>query len=273
MTEERPEVTLRGPGDSVAVVVGGIHGDEPGGVEAMRRVRDSFDYRRGVKYVVANPVALERGVRFLDADMNRVFPGDPESGDLERRLAAAVCRETAGLPALALHSTVSSPEPFALVAGVNRDVLEIASLLPVRYVVDESRITDGSYTQCSPVVSVEVGCQDTDGAVETAERLIEAFLQATDAVAGEPSRTDTTYLSVVGAVPKEEGVSYEVVADNFSRVEEGEVYARTPEGELRAEEAFVPVLMSSNGYTDILGFKAVVAGDSLEEAAGEFAAN
>lgn len=273
MADDSPEVKLRGPGDPVAVVVGGIHGDEPSGVEAIRNLEDALDYLRGVKYMFANPRAIERGVRYVDVDMNRVFPGDPDSPDLERRLAAEVCRETAGLPALALHSTVSSPEPFAFVAGVNRDVLEIASRLPVRYVVDESAITAGSYTQCSPVVSVEVGCQDTDAAVETAERLIEAFLQATDAVTGESPETDTTYLSVVRSVPKQEGVSYEVVADNFSLVEEGEVYARTPDDVLRAEEAFVPVLMSSDGYSDILGFKARWVADSLEEAAREFAVN
>jgi len=104
-TDAEPEITVVGDDPSVAVV-GSIHGDEPEGARAIERLlNDGLDYDRAVKYVVANPPALERGVRCIDADMNRVFPGDPDTDDLERSLAARVCEETAGYTTPHSHST------------------------------------------------------------------------------------------------------------------------------------------------------------------------
>ncbi|MDY7082752.1 MAG: succinylglutamate desuccinylase/aspartoacylase family protein, partial [Halobacteria archaeon] len=182
-TDAEPEVTVRG-GSPEVVVVGGIHGDEPSGVRGIERVLESIDtgkleLKKGVKFVKANPPALEASKRYLDVDMNRVFPGDAESDKLEEQLAARICAETGDRTALALHSTKSHPEPFALVSRAQRNVLKVASKMPVKQVVDETGISKGSFTYCSPVVSIESGCQGTAAATDNAERMIEAFLKVT----------------------------------------------------------------------------------------------
>lgn len=266
MAESVPEVMVRGPGNPDIVVVGGIHGDEPSGELAIRRVVDDLDLKRGVKFIIANPPALERGVRYVDVDMNRVFPGDSNSEDLERRLAAELCRETGDRITLALHSTQSQAEPFALVAAAQHRVLEVASRLPLRYVVDESRIGEGTYTRCSPVVSVESGCQNTNEAVDTAERMIRAFLQATGALPGEPRETKTEYYYIESEIEKMAGNEYTLYVDNFERVDEGDTYATSENGDLVADEPFYPVLMSPSGYTDILGFRAGLVAGKLDDA-------
>jgi succinylglutamate desuccinylase len=46
------------------------------------------------------------------------------------------------------------------------------------------------------------------------------------------------------------------MARNFEKVAKGEVYASRGDKELVAEKGFYPVLMSTNGYEDILGHKA-----------------
>lgn len=88
---------LRGarPGPALGLV-GGIHGDEPLGVETIREVLETVDPAelRGslVALPVANPYALQTLTRNTPLDMNnlnRVFPGDPD-GMLTDQLAHAI---------------------------------------------------------------------------------------------------------------------------------------------------------------------------------------
>jgi len=223
-----------------------------------RLLAEEVVYEKPVKYIIANPPALERNVRYIDADMNRVFPGDAESHDLERRLAARVCEETAGYTTLALHSTRSKPEPFALVSRCDRDVLTLASRLPVEHVVDESALSEGSFTNCGSVVSVECGCQGTDEAADTAESVVRAFLDVTGAVdtGYEPEvGSEPDYFAVEEAVPKDSKKSYRLLVDNFAEVREGDVYAEADDEPVVAERSFYPILMSEDGYADVLGYQ------------------
>ncbi|PSQ14095.1 succinylglutamate desuccinylase [Halobacteriales archaeon QS_8_69_73] len=161
-------MTVHGSGEPEVAVVGGIHGDEPSGVRAVERLRAADPpLERGVKLVVANPPAVAAGERYLETDLNRSFPGDPD-GSLEERLAAELCAETDGLPTLSLHATHSTPEPMALLEHGQPGVFELADSLPVPHVVDHSQVTEGSFTDCGTVVTVEAGCQGTDAAAAEA---------------------------------------------------------------------------------------------------------
>ncbi|MFW6153533.1 MAG: succinylglutamate desuccinylase, partial [Halobacteriota archaeon] len=118
MTERpEPEIHVVGPGEPVAAVVGGVHGDEPCGVWAVRRLRGrieagELELNHAVKLIVANPPAVAANERFLAVDMNRSFPGDVDGLD-EEHLASVLCGAIADIPTLTLHSTHSRLTPFA----------------------------------------------------------------------------------------------------------------------------------------------------------------
>jgi len=106
---ERIPVTRLGNGHDVELVVhvirgakdgpklalfGGIHGDEPLGTEAVRRVLKQIDPDQItgtiVAVPVANPYAFEAGKRVTPSDglnLNRIMPGDSE-GSITEQLAA-----------------------------------------------------------------------------------------------------------------------------------------------------------------------------------------
>lgn len=244
-----------GDGDPEIAVVAGVHGDEPCGPAAVERLlADPPDLVRPVKVVVANEAAVERGVRFLDTDLNRAFPGDPEADAHESRLAARLADELAGCVVLDLHSTVSTSEPFALVTEVTDRTSSLARATGVDNVVDISHV-GGGLTDVAPGVAVECGRKGTAAAVETAHRVVESFLSGVGAVAGDadPPRREPTLYRVNGVEP---GVGYEFVGENFRRVEAGETFARRGDEGKRAADAFYPVLMSTDGYDDLVGFRA-----------------
>lgn len=261
-----PEVTTAGPGEPEVAVVGGVHGDETGGVRAVRRLRRAdLDLQRGVGFVVANPAAVEAGARYLDSDLNRAFPGD-RSGDRERRLAARLCEFFGPLTTVSLHGTRSRPTPFALVHRSQPREFDLAGELPVGNVVDHWGVNDGTVTTCGLTVEIEVGPQGTPAAAKAAERQALAFLRRVDALPGDSPAADPAYFHMAEPVPKPPGTDYELHVENFEYVPAGTAFASADGRKVVAEEPFYPVLMSADGYVDIFGYRGRKLGDSLAEA-------
>ncbi len=130
-------------------VVGGLHGNEPAGVRAIRAVLEELRRLRPpvegrIVGLAGNIAALAQGKRFLAQDLNRLWTeqrlgepstrnGDPESR--EQRALLEVFREHLREPwvrvvLLDLHSTSAGGAPFSIVS----DTLQsrpIAFALPV----------------------------------------------------------------------------------------------------------------------------------------------
>jgi succinylglutamate desuccinylase len=265
-----PDVVEFGPGDADLAVVCNVHGDEPTGARAIHRILErSPEFERGVKFIVANPPASILHRRFLDVDMNRVFPGDPEADDRERRLAAQLVTETADCDTISFHTTHATPEPVAFVSEGKPRALEIVSKLPITYVVNETPVIDSSFSSTGQIVSIEAGKVQQPSSIAKAEMLTRAFLNNEGAVSEEPPTHApvTNYFEIYDKVEKPSGdETYELLARNFERVEEGEAYAKSKEGVLLADEPFVPILMSQSGYSEIFGYRGRKVGESVEDA-------
>lgn len=258
------DVTVRGPGEPEVIVVGGVHGDETGGVRAVRRLREAdLPFERGVAFVLANPSAIEAGTRYVTSDLNRVFPGDPD-GNYEQRLAAHLCEFIRDRPTLSLHGTRSEPTPFALVRSTQPHELALAGAVPVEHVVDYSGVGYGTLAECGVTLEIEVGALGTDRATRAADRQARAFLQHVDVLPGDPDDTDPALYRMVAPIPKPAGTNYEVLVPNFVRVEAGEAYARVDGRPVVPEEPVYPILLSAEGYPEIFGFEGELVAASLD---------
>src|SRR6056297_3042327 len=121
-----------GNGEPEIAVIGAIHGDEPSGQRAVEGLmEDPPDVERPVKLIVVNEEALAADERYLDEDLNRAFPGDPDADTHEGRLAARLTDALEGTVALSLHSTQSYPKPFAITRGVDDLARQYVPALPV----------------------------------------------------------------------------------------------------------------------------------------------
>ena len=253
-----------GEGDPEIAVVGGIHGDEPCGVRAVEHLLDERPaVDRPVKCIVANEEALEQGTRYVEADLNRVFPGDPDGDAHEVRLAVDLLAELQGCTTLSMHSTQSYTGTFAIVA---KDELTLAQsicpYLTLDAVVDASAFIEGRLIEhVEDVIEVECGYQGSEQATENAISLVEEFLAALGALpAGEPHTSEVPLYRLTHLIPKGAAEAYDVPATNFERVAAGEPYATVDGEELIAEQSFYPVLMSPYGYENEFGYAAEPAG-------------
>jgi succinylglutamate desuccinylase len=243
--------------DPEVAVVAGIHGDEPCGPEAVESLlADPPAFGRPVKFVVANEVALERGVRYLDEDLNRAFPGDADAESHEGRLAERLLTELDGCTTLALHSTQSYAGPFALVDTVDPATAELCAELPVDSVVETDAYAGGRLIDYPGTVEVECGLQWSETAAANARKLVTAFLEATDVLptGSERGSGDVPVFRLADRVPKAPAADYEVFVDNFERVEPGVPFASAGGEERVAEDHFYPILMSAAGYEDVFGY-------------------
>lgn len=255
-----PDVTLHGPDkEPKTTIIGGIHGDEPAGVEAVRYLRNcQFDHP--IQLVIANPEAVRKSRRYNMVDLNRAYPGDKD-GKKEERIAAELLDVIEGTVTLSIHSTHSTDTPFIISSEQSTEIKNIVNKLPIKYHVDPSPLGDVGLSQYPNVIEVECGCQLTQNAKRNATDFSKQFIKARQ---NSKSSSDSTIekFEMYEVVKKPTNVEnrscaelYEFCAENFSKVEKGDVYAKYNDIPLRAESSFYPILMSSCGYSDIFGYK------------------
>lgn len=152
-------------GGPVLVLFGAVHGNEPAGVRAIRRVMPELEARadrlRGeVVALAGNRGALAKGVRFVTRDLNRkwTFEGiervrtaDPASladEDLEQRaileqLEPVLAHAHEPVTVLDLHTTSGSGAPFCCMSDTLRN-LRIGLGLPVPLILGLEEVIDGT---------------------------------------------------------------------------------------------------------------------------------
>lgn len=253
-------VEYLGGEDPEIAIIGGIHGDEPCGVNAIEQLLDDDpEVERPVALVVANEQALEAGERYLEEDLNRAFPGDSAGKTHESRLAAQLAEEVTGCLTLSMHSTQSYREMFALVKEQREFSRRICPRLSVEAVVDVGPHDKGRLFEVNErVIEVECGYQGSREATENAIRVSREFLGAVGALPEyrrRPQRNLPVF-RLAKPVPKERASTYEVYASNFEQVEPGEAFAAVENEEIVADEGFYPVLMSPYGYENLFGYTA-----------------
>jgi predicted deacylase len=226
-----------------------VHGEEPCGYRALERLKKSdLVFEGSVKLIVANERAREKGERYVEQDLNRSFPGDPDSEIYEERLAAAVLEEIDGLKVLDLHATKSYDRPFGFFIGDGVDDIERCG---VDKAVDLSFLPETMMNYMDGV-SIECGHVGTEEAAENAYQVTLNFLASQGVIEKDAEVAEAEVFQIYG---EEKGSGYKFTAENFKPVEKGEVYAVNGSDVKTAEQEFVPIVMSTNGYEHKIGYK------------------
>jgi succinylglutamate desuccinylase len=264
-------VETLGDGEPEIAIVGGIHGDEPCGPVAVEDLIESApEVDRPVKLIVANEKALARGVRYVEEDLNRAFPGAPDADTYEGRLAHELLNEIRGCDVLSLHSTQSYPKPFALVDELDGHDRAVCQNLSVEALVETADYSGGRLIAYPGVIEIECGLQRSTDAAENAKALVREFLAAVGALSRGTTLRDhpLSVFRLDTQIPKPDAKGYEVFVENFERVAEGDQFAAADGDPLVAEFPFYPVLLSANGYRNVFGYAGSLVGRLDGEGSG-----
>jgi len=132
------------------VFVAGIHGNEQVPVDALSRL--------GVPFIVGNPEALSKHVRYIDEDLNRVFG---ISGNTYERKRAEEILESIPIDAnvVDFHTASAVSKPFAIIT--NSYMMTFASIIGIRNVIlftESSQFISNSLIHKRMGIVIECGC-------------------------------------------------------------------------------------------------------------------
>jgi succinylglutamate desuccinylase len=251
-------------------VVGGLHGNEPAGVHAIRTVFAELERRAlplagRVVGLVGNRAAVARGRRYAEADLNRLWTEEHVAAVRRGELASAEAREQAELLAhldlhlaagfervvlLDLHSTSAGGAPFT----IHSDTLQnrpIAFALPVPVLLGLEERVEGTLLswfadQGHAAVCLEGGQNDVPSTVENHVAALWLTLASTGLLAEhdlpELARHRARLANSARNLPAvvelryrygiDAGATFEMLPgfQNFQPVRRGEVLARIDAG-------------------------------------------
>ncbi len=191
LTGDQPGPTL--------ICIGGVHGNEPAGVRALRRVFQTLEANRPPlrgQFVglVGNIAALAAQRRYLDRDLNRrwlpktldklvdgldpaaTLPEDRECCELLAELDRLFQKSAGDVFIIDLHTTSGESTPFVVMGDTLRN-REFALKFPLPLVLGLEEYLDGTISEYLTsrghvTITVETGQHDSPAAVDHAEAAI-----------------------------------------------------------------------------------------------------
>lgn len=241
------------------LINGGTHGTEKVGVNVINYFRPLLSSNENVFYNIANPEALSKNVRFIENDLNRVFPGN-EIGTFEERLAHTLHPlVTSHDLVIDIHSTESGLKSAIILTKVTDETISLVKQTNAKYVllmditrgnalISDARIGIGF--EYGPDASRKA-LRDTIGGISLILKSIGCPIDTTSV-----STKEKTVFRISEALPKPEGFVALPSIKNYKLVRKGQTYARNPQtGELlTARESFYPIIFNEPRYEDIFGF-------------------
>lgn len=116
------------------LIITALHGDEGFSVNVLEKLEKKLPPKKfGYDWIIGNPKAYEKNTRFVDADLNRVAPGDPKSKVYEeRRAAELISLSTKYSFVIDIHGTVSDSGIVTIIPYPTMQNLFLASVLNVK---------------------------------------------------------------------------------------------------------------------------------------------
>jgi hypothetical protein len=129
-----PRVYESGKGEPFISIVCCMHGNETLGEEVVEQLH-ATDFGIRIRWVVANVQARKLMQRYIESDLNRSFPGNP-NGTYEEQLAVQIANTIEGTQCvLDLHTTTANTAPFVIMTKPSENNRRIAAAVPIKKLV------------------------------------------------------------------------------------------------------------------------------------------
>eukprot|EP00933_Yihiella_yeosuensis_P002705 TRINITY_DN10468_c0_g1_i1.p1 TRINITY_DN10468_c0_g1~~TRINITY_DN10468_c0_g1_i1.p1 ORF type:complete len:333 (+),score=53.30 TRINITY_DN10468_c0_g1_i1:57-1055(+) len=195
-----------GHGRPRIAILGGVHGNELAGIDAVRCLVDRFAKPEELKHLcgeltigIGNPEAVAQNARFLDTDLNRCFLDSEfvdsvSSSDRERIRASVLAPRLRGLDVLLdLHSTNKPSAPFVRLPG---DVMDMTSFRQVEEMLLSALPPSCSITLWDPQGLIAKGAMSDEFALRHSGVSSGAFVCYESGQAADRSSTESILAAV-----------------------------------------------------------------------------
>lgn len=233
-----------GAGSIRVCVVGAVHGNERIGAKVVGLLsRERMEGLR-IKTVVANEDALKKGDRFIDSDMNRIFPGK-RNGDREERLAHRLSREISNSDlTIDIHSTHAEMPDTIIIT--KRSALSLAQKVPIRDVLIMGPIIAKGRSLIDHTktgISLEFNRRRTTREVYA---VIKKTLQNIESDSSDVTAKRVFY--VYGTVPR---LGIPIGIRNLKKVKRGRTILLIDGKRIKSKETFYPIFFGEPAHASL----------------------
>jgi len=251
---EGSSVIAERTGDTCVVVIGAEHGNEPAGVKAIARLHDligsgDWQVNSSILGLIGNPRALEKGVRFIDENLNRAF-GRSTPGTYEDARAKEIARWLTDVKArfaqayvIDLHSVSVGETRIAIVMDAER-ALFASAVSPIPFkLIAPGDIIPGTLLGFAESIGmiglvVECGNHSSPQGETVAMEHIERLLGHVGALSSKTSsfldritfEGDVRTYELTEAIRPSEGFAWSIPVSSELSLKTGQEYARDPMG-------------------------------------------
>ncbi|MEJ2328937.1 MAG: M14 family metallopeptidase [Gammaproteobacteria bacterium] len=245
-----------------------LHGNEPTGWEAVRRLLKEYDagggdkpLPRNMSLFIGNVAAAKAGLRRLDGqpDYNRVWPGgeltdNPEAAMMQLVIDSVIQRNL--FASIDIHNNTGINPHYGCVNVIDNRFLRLALLFSrlVIYFIRPAGVQSLAMAQYCPAVTIEAGKVGDEAGIERTRQFVDACLHLSE-LSGEPlhhEEIDLFHTVATVKVPKDVGFDFEddtrtisfyseLERFNFCELPEGTAWAKISSGTLPLE------VISENG--------------------------
>lgn len=217
-----------------------LHGNETYGLEVVKVLSPK------IPYFVGNMEALRRGIRFIDSDLNRSFPGS-KNGNHEAKIAFGLSNQLKKFDyVIDVHSSSNHCPLFGIITKPNKKKIDFAKKLGLkRLVIMPKFFASGKalidFVNCG--ISLEIGPHNGKSNVRNVLDSINNFLERK--MAGKEMEIYEVFDVIKKEAPK-------VAIKNFEEVKKGQIIATGNKSKQFSKYDFVPVLVDEEAYNDVL---------------------
>jgi len=186
-------VHLPGRTDSTIFLSILLHGNEPTGWEAVRRLLREYvpgggnkELPRGLSIFIGNVKAARHGLRRLDgqADFNRVWPGgeieSPETAMMQQVVKIMQSRNL--FASIDVHNNTGTNPHYGCINIIDNRFLRLAMLFSrtVIYFTSPRGVQSLAFSKYCPAITIEAGKAGDENGIEHAKNFLDACLRLTE---------------------------------------------------------------------------------------------
>ena len=268
-------IHLDGRRDDTLFVSALLHGNEPTGWEAVRRLLKEYDAGGGNKPLpcnlslfIGNVAAAQAGLRRLDGqpDYNRVWPGgeqtdNPEAGMMQLVIDSMMQRNL--FASIDIHNNTGINPHYGCVNVIDNRFLRLALLFSrlVIYFIRPAGVQSLAMAQHCPAVTIEAGKVGDESGIEHTRQFIDACLHLSELSDESLHHEELDLFHTVATVRIPQGVDFdfedsertvsfyrELERFNFSELPEGTAWGEVSDSDLPLE------VISENGNSVVERF-------------------
>lgn len=166
------------------LIITSTHGNEGFATQVIEEIaKELTPEEYGYDWIIANPNALERNVRFIDTDLNRCAPGDKKSTKYEEVRAAEIMELSKKYNfVIDIHGTNSDIGFVNIIPYPTLSNLILAAMIPIKRNViwyAKTSLEKGplvQYIHC-PGIEIECGPKSDDNVKEELKMLLKNFIR------------------------------------------------------------------------------------------------